>query len=263
MLRVKHNPTILGSFGSVYLDAVRAVAALLVVFGHVVGLFFVVDPAHHTVVSKLYYSIGARSHDAVLAFFVLSGLLIGKSAASVVLAQNESWLEYAVARASRLYVVLLPALLIGGLWDMAGLSLFGISYGTALIPVSVRLDFGHFFASFFFLQEIVLPPFGSNQPLWSLAYEAWYYAMFPLLLLLILKRRTLRSSVFLALLLALCCSVIGTKNQRLFSDLADGSSTLFPAADAAGYASLEHCFSRQFLSQHSGSNLCGAQMAFC
>jgi peptidoglycan/LPS O-acetylase OafA/YrhL len=31
-----------------------------------------------------------------------------------------------------------------------------------------------------FLQGILVPPFGSNAPLWSLAYELWYYVAFPL-----------------------------------------------------------------------------------
>ena len=34
----------------------------------------------------------------------------------------------------------------------------------------------------FFLQTIVGPTFGSNGPLWSLAYEWWYYVLFPLAL---------------------------------------------------------------------------------
>jgi hypothetical protein len=34
----------------------------------------------------------------------------------------------------------------------------------------------------FFLQTIAGPTFGSNGPLWSLAYEWWYYVLFPLVL---------------------------------------------------------------------------------
>jgi peptidoglycan/LPS O-acetylase OafA/YrhL len=35
----------------------------------------------------------------------------------------------------------------------------------------------------FFLQTILVPTFGSNGPLWSLANEFWYYFMFPFLFL--------------------------------------------------------------------------------
>src|SRR6185369_2558000 len=37
-----------------------------------------------------------------------------------------------------------------------------------------------------FLQTIAAPTFGSDAPLWSLAYEFWYYVMFPLLMLVLL-----------------------------------------------------------------------------
>ena len=33
----------------------------------------------------------------------------------------------------------------------------------------------------FFLQTLTTPVWGSNGPLWSLAYEFWYYVCFPLL----------------------------------------------------------------------------------
>src|ERR1700751_1049072 len=36
-----------------------------------------------------------------------------------------------------------------------------------------------FFANLFFLQSLYAPVFGTNVPLWSLAYEAWYSALFP------------------------------------------------------------------------------------
>lgn len=42
------------------------------------------------------------------------------------------------------------------------------------------------------LQNIALPPFGSNGPLWSLAHEWWYYLLFPLLLSCIRSQHIVR-----------------------------------------------------------------------
>jgi peptidoglycan/LPS O-acetylase OafA/YrhL len=46
--------------------------------------------------------------------------------------------------------------------------------------VPVDVSFATFIANLAFLQTIVVPVFGSNGPLWSLANEFWYYVAFPL-----------------------------------------------------------------------------------
>lgn len=43
-----------------------------------------------------------------------------------------------------------------------------------------------FLGNAFFLQTILVPCFGTNGPLWSLANEFWYYLLFPLLILLVI-----------------------------------------------------------------------------
>ncbi len=45
-----------------------------------------------------------------------------------------------------------------------------------------------FFLNLFMLQHSYGPLFGSNDPLWSLAYEFWYYLMFPLLVQVLYMR---------------------------------------------------------------------------
>jgi len=50
----------------------------------------------------------------------------------------------------------------------------------------------------FFLQEILVPSFGSNGSLWSLSYEFWYYVMFPLGLVIFSRASKIRK--FLAAL---------------------------------------------------------------
>ena len=61
---------------------------------------------------KAFEFIVGQGHTAVIIFFVLSGYLVGKH---VYLAFNTgrwSWREYAIKRLSRLWIVLIPALIL-------------------------------------------------------------------------------------------------------------------------------------------------------
>lgn len=47
--------------------------------------------------------------------------------------------------------------------------------------VAATLSLPALLGNLVFLQGLVTPPFGSNGPLWSVAYEFWYYIWFPAL----------------------------------------------------------------------------------
>ena len=126
-----------------------------------------------------------------MVFFVLSGYFyIGTSVLESVGKQEWSWRTYLVTRITRLQLVLLPALVLGALWDRIGMK---IPQAAALYyqglykfyspSVALRSTFPVFLGNFFYLQSIVSPIFGSNGPLWSLSYEFWYYIVFPALIL--------------------------------------------------------------------------------
>src|SRR5262245_6218091 len=95
-----------------------------------------------------------------------------------------------VARLSRLWTVAIPALVLTLILDVAGRALcagagYDGSYWGILSSGPTQLEpadnsFATFLANVFFLQTIVAPAYGTNGPLWSLAYEFWYYAVFPL-----------------------------------------------------------------------------------
>ncbi len=226
------TPRRISPFGVVYLDVMRAAAACVVLLGHIHNLLFVADPITPSFFVRLFYAIAARGHDAVIVFFVLSGLLI---AASVMRSQRvaDGWVHYAIARLARLYAVLLPALLLTALWDAVGISLFGDTYGVDDIVVAARMSLAHFFGSVFFLQDVVLPPFGSNQPLWSLAYEAWYYLMFPLLVGVAMPR-TFWKRALCGVGLLVCIALIGTKISGYFLIWLMGAALFFlPAPSGA------------------------------
>jgi len=133
----------------------------------------------------LYFFTGF-GHQAVMVFFVLSGFLISSTILRSHILGAWSWREYAVNRATRLYVVLIPGLLLGFLWDRLGSWRFAPDglYSHAIrdlgpaVPLE-NLTPGAFFGNLLFLQTIRFPTFGSNGPLWSLANEFWYYVLFP------------------------------------------------------------------------------------
>ena len=119
----------------------------------------------------------------------MSGFVIGASALRRRLENRFDWKLYFGDRVTRLYIVLLPALLLGLAWDMAGMRLFGTAgiYGARLgdvinVPVERTTTVGTYFMNAVFLQKFFSEPAGSNSPLWTLSYEFWCYVALPLLL---------------------------------------------------------------------------------
>ena len=97
--------------------------------------------------------------------------------------------KYSIKRISRFYTVLIPALVLTWIIDSIGIYLFkanalygGYSDNYVLkYDVASRLNLETLFANMIYLQDIIYPTFGSNGALWSLAYEFWFYIIFPLL----------------------------------------------------------------------------------
>lgn len=193
---------------SVHLDALRGFAAFSVLLGHWRDAFFIdySHLGHHNPLLAIAYFASGLGGQWVIVFFVMSGYLVGGSVLRAVIAGRWSWRGYLLARLTRLYIVLLPALLLGGMIDQAGMHLPGSAAvyqgcsGMHALTVDVRatsrpvtlLENG------LFLQTIALPgmhgrrvpAFGSNGPLWSLCNEFWYYMAFPVLALLVWGARS-------------------------------------------------------------------------
>jgi peptidoglycan/LPS O-acetylase OafA/YrhL len=207
-------PRFVDTQASVFLDLLRGLAALLVLGEHWRNLLFVDYrqlPAHGKVF-LLPYLLTAAGHQAVIIFFVLSGYLIGGSIFRSLRGNSWSWRVYMTHRLVRLWLVLLPGLLLGLLWDETGMALHRapLLYGginlnhMTMHPVGSVLSIKIFLGNLFFVQGWLVPLFGSDNALWSLPFEFWYYVLFPLGVLAVVRSsKNAMRIVYFALLVAL------------------------------------------------------------
>ena len=212
---------------SVLLDLIRGLAALLVLLEHWRNIFFIDYPqitAHRALFSG-FYLLCTAGHQAVVIFFVLSGYLISGSIFRMLQRHAWSWRSYLTHRLVRLWVVLIPGLLLCALWDGLGLhshaapQLYAGFSGDHVISINVaaKHTWDAFASNLLFLQTIRhLPIFGSDESLWSLANEFWYYILFPLGLLALLRSTPVLLRLFCALAFTGIAWGVGAEILKLF-----------------------------------------------
>jgi len=119
----------------------------------------------------------------VVGFFVMSGFLVGGSVIEGLRGGKAFLLDYFIHRVARIYLVLLPAIAITIALDGFGRAFLADSGVYELPPVQGHHKPWLILTDLLNLQGIVAKYYGTNGPLWSVAYEFWYYLIFPLLLL--------------------------------------------------------------------------------
>lgn len=153
-------------FSSVILDSLRIVAALTVLVYHMYMHWL---PTHETTDALSKYA-----HGGVVVFFVLSGYVI----AYTTIQRNRGGRQYMLARFSRLYSIVIPALAVTAFTELTLLmvdpQLSASMTRGATVPRYVLSTFLSNEVWFF----SAAPPV--NGPLWSLSYEFWYYIIFGL-----------------------------------------------------------------------------------
>lgn len=149
---------------SLYLDLFRLIAATLVMLEHISIVRFSGG------MIGFFHSYG---HDAVVIFFVLSGYVITYVSDT----KEKSAGNYLLSRFSRLYSVILPALILTIVLDTIGSRIDPTLYAG-------KLQSNHpeyrFLINLFNVQQVWylnIKPF-TNGPFWSMSYEFWYYVIF-------------------------------------------------------------------------------------
>ncbi len=150
-----------------YLDGLRFLAAFLVLLSHF---------AYERFSGGAYLAIRDLNlgSDAVVLFFVLSGFVIAYTAD----VKDASLGSFAFKRATRLYSVAFPALILTMLCDRLGASLDPLAYDGWWynpLPADWTMALGLSFASEWTGFGVRL---GTNGPYWSLSYEVAYYILF-------------------------------------------------------------------------------------
>ena len=190
-----HFPTLvrIAPFTSFFLDGLRFLAALGVVFAHLDNSRLVPGAA----------AVQAYGGCFVVAFFVLSGCVI----AATTDPSRSDGVRYFAVRLARLWTVALPALavayvlqMIGEQWEPGFFSGFDRGYS------SLRYFLTAIFANEFWFASTGPP---MDLPVWSLAYEFWYYTLFGIAVYV-------RKPLARALALLLVCGIVGPKLLLLF-----------------------------------------------
>jgi peptidoglycan/LPS O-acetylase OafA/YrhL len=148
---------------SAALNALRTLAAVYVLVHHVFqsrGIFG--GPAF----------LLAFGQESVLVFFLLSGFVIQASEAGRV---STDLRGYSLRRVARIYPLLIAAMLISTIiaWLQHRLA-DGFSWSSLFGTLAALQDDGGR------KPGVIVLPYLRNDPLWSLSYEVWFYALFPM-----------------------------------------------------------------------------------
>lgn len=198
---------------SFFLHFLRIASALLVCISHSKEFFLM----HRTglegpleLAIRTFMSLGGAS---VLTFFFLSGFLVGGNELRRGKLNKLNPNKYLLDRLTRLWVVLIPALLFTYFINsitcrISSVSLYclgdiDLASHSSLPPLSNQ-NILSFFKSVLFLQPFQGEVFGGNGPLWSLSYEFWYYIFFYTFVLIFFRYRIFSSKNAAPLFLLLC-----------------------------------------------------------
>lgn len=200
-----------------FLDFSRWVAAAIVLISHLRNPLFIsygsINPEDLNIVIQGWYFVTGWAGEAVIIFFVLSGLLVGASGFEKINSGTFSTSNYLIDRFSRLYVAFFPALIVSFFLDYLGSTFFfDVGFWDHSHPLinekiesssfETKLTIVNFAANFLMLQHFFFDTLGSNSPLWTISAEFWFYIVFSAFALLrIGQSRTVTITLFFILLI--------------------------------------------------------------
>ena len=174
---------------SAWVDLFRWLAALCVLVTHTgIRMLPPVQAMPHPSWLHVAYAFAAGfDHQAVMVFFVLSGMLVGGAVTREVAATGTvAFGRYLLKRAVRLGIVLWPALAVAAVADAVAIS--GGAVGMGILPpdIASSLSLPVLACNMVLLQTAACVQFGGVGALWSLFNEGWYYLIFPAVALALL-----------------------------------------------------------------------------
>ena len=176
-----------------WFDVIRGLASLAVCISHLRNTTLQ-DSSSAGIAFAPFYFVTGLGHPAVIVFFVLSGFFVGGSVIRT--SKAFSLKNYAVTRVTRLWIVVIPACVFTLYCDhISARSLPDVFTGRYWSIIHSGPEMHTYSASIrtgilnvLFLQTIAAPVFGSNGPMWSLANEFWYYALWPIIWMAIFNK---------------------------------------------------------------------------
>lgn len=168
----------------------RWASAIVALMYHLRFLLFVdySSVSEKTSLSKAFYLLTGLGHESFAVFVVLDGFVSG-------MIMRRRGPGMAMDRAAvfehlgSLYRIILPCLILGAVFDVAGARFFN-QYGvyTAFPELgTVTLSLSSLLGNFFMMQPFIVPNFGSNSMLYLVSYLFWFF----ILLLLFARAGTL------------------------------------------------------------------------
>lgn len=161
-----------------WIDWLRFLAAFMVLLVHARGIslpeYGALPPEQQKPWLAAFYLLTRMRREAVLLFFVLSGFLVGGRLLDRVVSGEFRAGDYALDRLTRVYIPLVPALVLSGV----------VAWFTHA-PSGPLLFIGNLLG----MQQVAAGVFGGNDPLWTLAFEIWFYTLGGALAWLVHARR--------------------------------------------------------------------------
>lgn len=180
------------------LDGLRGVAALVVVLHHwlLIARPLLEGTVGWDVISQSPVKLLTAGNEAVLVFFVLSGLVV----VLPVFKEGFSWMGFLSARVVRLYGPVIAALL------LSTLLIYLVPRDRSTMPEGSWMAETHAesvtWSSFFSQASLVPRQYSLNNPLWSLHWELLYSIVMPLAVALALLIRR-----WALIAVAVCCAL--------------------------------------------------------
>lgn len=173
-----------------WLDPIRAVSALLVLFVHARSVIFVLykdlEPSSQTIFTQLFYFICSLGSFSVCMFYILSGFLVGGKTIDKIRLGNVCAKQFFLNRVFRIGVPLTGALILISIVNFI---------------LDIKVGWGELMGQYLGLQGIFFSDAGGV--FWTLPYEIWFYIFLFALILFFCNMR-----IFLGMLMGAISMVV-------------------------------------------------------